>query len=141
MNELTEIDIVRYRDGTLTEAQNPIAVETTLTFVVNGHEIAALMCTPTRVEAFTYGFLFTSGIISCARDIESWHLDEILWQVDVTVRDFSGPSTLGKAVSTPGFGKGVIYPQKRTKKNAWCHFRIPHRGVCQIPDQGHGVAD
>lgn len=127
MNELTEIDIVRYRDGKLTEAQDPIAVEATLTFVVNGHEIAALMSTPTQVEAFTYGFLFTSGIISCARDIESWHLDETQWQVEVTVRDFSGPSKLGKAVSTPGFGKGVIYPQSRQKSP--CAISASHTGV------------
>ncbi len=127
MKEQITTPITRYRDGKLVREQNPVAVEITLTFVVNGHEIAALMCTPSHLKAFTYGFLFTSGIIRNARDIASWHLDEAQWVVDVTVPDFSGSRAPGRPVFTPGFGKGVMYlPEslKEASPGPACHAGV-----------------
>ena len=107
--ELTHTAITRYRNGQLGEEQSPVVVEAALTFVVNGHETATLLCTPTHLHAFTCGFLFTSGIIRCADDILDWRFNENRCRVDVSVRDFSKSADPGKKVFTSGFGKGVIY--------------------------------
>ncbi len=86
-----------------------MAVEVPLTFVVNGHEMATLMCTPSHLKAYTCGFLFTSGIIHAADDILEWDCDEKRWRVDVRVKHFTDPELLGQRVYTSGCGKGVMY--------------------------------
>lgn len=101
--------ITRYRDQKLTGEDTHVAAEIPLTFVVNGHETATLMCTPSHLKEFTYGFLFTSGMIQSADDILDWDCDEKKWRVDVRVKDFADPELLGKRVYTSGCGKGVMY--------------------------------
>jgi len=101
--------ITRYRDKKLTQEESVVAAEIPLTFVVNGHEIATLMCTPSHLKAFTCGFLFTSGMIQSTEDILDWDCDEKKWRVDVRVKNFTDPELLGQRVYTSGCGKGVMY--------------------------------
>lgn len=103
------IPITRYREGKLKSEESRVAVEIPLTFVVNGHEMATLMCTPSHLKAYTYGFLFTSGMIRSADDILDWDCDKKKWRVDVDVKDFTDPELLGQRVYTSGCGKGVMY--------------------------------
>ncbi len=107
--EMIPRSITRYRDMQLTAEETVVAAEIPLTFRVNGHEIATLMCTPSHLKAFTYGFLFTSGMIHSAQDVLGWDCDKKKWRVDVTVKDFTDPELLGKRVYTSGCGKGVMY--------------------------------
>ena len=107
--EMIPLCITRYRSADLKEEDGLVAAEIPLTFVVNGHEMATLMCTPSHIKDFTYGFLFTSGIIHAAEDILDWDCDEKKWRVDVEVKDFTDPELLGKRVYTSGCGKGVMY--------------------------------
>ena len=109
LEDLVTLPVTRYRAGALTPEKSPVAVETPLTFVVNGHEVATLMCTPSHLKAYTIGFLFTSGMIRSAQDILDWDLDRRKWRVDVTVKDFTDPELLGQRVYTSGCGKGVMY--------------------------------
>lgn len=109
INEYLTHPITRYRDGQLKPEESLITLEIPLTFVVNGHETATMMCTPSHLKAFTYGFLFTSGMVSAAGDILSWDIDEKKWRVDVAVKDFVDPELLGGRVYTSGCGKGVMY--------------------------------
>ncbi len=107
--ELVPQPVTRYRAGELTPEESVVAVEIPLTFVVNGHEVGTLLCTPSHLKAYTYGFLFTSGMIKSAGDIIDWDIDEKKWRVDVRVKDFLDPELLGQRVYTSGCGKGVMY--------------------------------
>lgn len=101
--------ITRYRDDTFLREQSLIALEIPLTFVVNGTEMGTMMCSPSHLKAFTYGFLFTSGVITSAGDILSWDIDTRKWRVDVTISKDFDPELLGQRVYTSGCGKGVMF--------------------------------
>ena len=105
----TPSPITRYKDEKFHREEGLIALEVPLTFVVNGTELGTMMCTPSHLKAFTFGFLFTSGVITSAKDILSWDVDPRKWRVAVTVsKDFS-PELLGQRVYTSGCGKGVMF--------------------------------
>ncbi len=78
--------ITRFKDNALSEENTHVAAEVPLTFEVNGREIVTLMCTPSHLKAFAYGFLVTSGFISSADDILSFSLDETRWRADIEVK-------------------------------------------------------
>ena len=107
--EMIPYTITRYKQGQMFEEETVVAVEIPLTFVVNDHEIATLMCSPSHLEAYTYGFLFTSGLIKEATDILAYACDEKKWRVDVRVKNFVDPQLLAQRVYTSGCGKGVMY--------------------------------
>jgi FdhD protein len=107
--EMIPYTITRYKKEQMFEEETVVAAETPLTFVVNDHEIATLMCTPSHLKAYTYGFLFTSGLITSAEDILAYDCDEKKWRADIRVKDFVDPELLGRRVYTAGCGKGVMY--------------------------------
>ncbi len=107
--EMIPYTITRYRKERMFKEETVVATEIPLTFVVNDHEIATLMCTPSKLKAYTYGFLFTSGFIKQAEDILSYECDEKKWRVDVRVKNFVDPELMGQRVYTSGCGKGVMY--------------------------------
>ncbi len=101
--------VTRYKDEKFHREDSIIALEVPLTFVVNGTELGTMMCTPSHLKAFTYGFLFTSGVITCAEDILAWDIDTRKWRADVTVSNDFNPEMLGQRVYTSGCGKGVMF--------------------------------
>lgn len=109
LTEMVPYTITRYRNDTLAAEDTHVAAEIPLTFNVNGREIATLMCTPSHLKAFAYGFLFTSGFIKSADDILSFTLDELKWRADIEVEKLIDPDLLGQRVYTSGCGKGVMY--------------------------------
>lgn len=109
IDTFTPRPVTRYRDGGLCQEESLVALEIPLTFVVNGREMATLMCTPSHLKAFTYGFLFTSGMVKDGQDILDWEIDTVKWRVDVEVKNPIDPELLGTRVYTSGCGKGVMY--------------------------------
>ena len=109
MGEMIPFTITRYRNNELFAEDARVAAEIPLTFHVNSREIATLMCTPSHLKAFAYGFLFTSGFIKSADDIASFSLDETRWRADIQVKELVDPDLLGQRVYTSGCGKGVMY--------------------------------
>ncbi len=109
LGEMIPYTITRYKREQMFAEETVVAVEIPLTFVVNGHEVATLMCTPSHLKAYAYGFLFTSGFIKEADDILAYECDEKRWRVDVRVKNFVDPELLGQRVYTSGCGKGVMY--------------------------------
>lgn len=107
--EMVPYTITRYKNEQLMEEHTHVAAEVPLTFLVNDREIATLMCTPSHLKAYAYGFLFTSGFVSSADDIQSFSLDEKKWRADIQVKGFMDPELLGQRVYTSGCGKGVMY--------------------------------
>lgn len=101
--------INRFRNGRLREEDTRVATEVPLTFVVNDREIATMMCTPSHLKAYAYGYLFTSGFIRSAGDITAFYLDEKKWRAEISVKNLVDPDLLGQRVYTSGCGKGVMY--------------------------------
>ena len=109
ITEMIPFTITRYRNNKLFAEDARVAAEIPLTFEVNGREIATLMCTPSHLKGFAYGFLFTSGFITSADDIISFSLDVTRWRADIEVKKLVDPDLLGQRVYTSGCGKGVMY--------------------------------
>jgi len=104
-----EHEIVRIKDGKAEALMQPIATEVPCTIVLNGKEAVTAMVTPTFLEEFAVGHLFTAGIVNSVSEVKSYRCDETKWRLDVeTVRDVD-LELLGKRVYTSGCGKGVMY--------------------------------
>jgi len=101
--------ITRFKKGKALDEEIKVAAEVPVTFIVNEHEIATMMCSPSHLKEYTYGFLFTSGLIKSRDDITEFDCDEIKWRIDVTTKKDIDPSMLEKRVYTSGCGKGVMY--------------------------------
>ncbi len=109
LGEMVPYTITRYRNHSLNGEETRVAAEVPLTFEVNGQEIATLMCTPSHLNAYAHGFLFTSGLIKSAGDILSIDLDRVKWRMRIRVNEPMDPDLLAKRVYTSGCGKGVMY--------------------------------
>jgi FdhD protein len=101
--------IIRHDKGRSFEEEVPVAAEIPCTFVVNDVEMATMMCTPSHLKEYTYGFLYTSGLIQSVADIIHYSCNDIKWRIDVTTNRLIDPEDLGKRVYTSGCGKGVMY--------------------------------
>ncbi len=101
--------INRHDKGSEFEEEVIVAAEVPCTFVVNDVEVATMMCTPSHLKEFTYGFLYTSGLIQSVDDITLYQCNDIKWRIDVKTDHFIDPADLGKRVYTSGCGKGVMY--------------------------------
>lgn len=104
-----DIDVVRYYQGHCERKSATVATEVPLTIMVNGEEFATLMCSPSDLRQFSYGFLFTAGVINSATDITGFSLDDTRWRAEVTTEGNLDTEMLGRRVYTSGCGRGVMY--------------------------------
>ncbi|MFQ5509714.1 MAG: formate dehydrogenase accessory sulfurtransferase FdhD [Leptospirillia bacterium] len=106
------VPVVRIRGGAVEKADDAVAVETVVTFFVNGTEVATLLCSPGHIEALAVGFLAGEGVLSQPDQIVSTDYDRGRGIVRVEVTDdvdlspFSGER---KGTFTSGCGKGQTY--------------------------------
>lgn len=101
--------VAHFKNSGLIRTETLVAAEVPLTFVVNGSEIATMVCTPTHLEEYIFGFLFTSGFIQAAGDIVDVDLDTRKWRAQIELKEAVDPELLGRRVYTSGCGKGVMY--------------------------------
>ncbi len=109
LDTLVGFDVMKFKQGTITEETVSVATEIPFTIVANGTEIATLMCTPSNLQELTVGFLFTSGFISGLKDIKSYRCDEQMWRADVKLEHDPDADLLEKRLYAAGCGRGVIY--------------------------------
>lgn len=76
MKVTTNRNIFKYKETSLIEQEDEIAVEYPLTIVLNGEEFATLVCSPSDLEDMAIGFLASEGVIRFPDEIKSIHLDE-----------------------------------------------------------------
>ena len=103
------LDVIKVKDGKREVVKQSVATEVPCTIVVNGNEVATMMCTPTYLKEFSTGFLYTSGMISSAREIKELYCDSKRWRLDIETTTTIDLSLLGKRLYTSGCGKGVMY--------------------------------
>lgn len=56
-------DLFAYKDGQRTSTRHPIVKEIPLTIVLNGKELATLVCSPYSLDLLAVGFLVSEGIL------------------------------------------------------------------------------
>ena len=103
-------DILKFSDGQLREEHDCAASEVPLTLVLDGKELATLLCSPDDLKELVYGFLFTSGLINATADVRTLTVDETKW---TAFADLAAPSaledTVFKRLYTSGCGRGAMY--------------------------------
>lgn len=67
--------VYRYRIGRFEPAEVAVVAERPLTVVVNGQELATLLCTPTELEALVLGFLRFEGFLEGPDEVEELEID------------------------------------------------------------------
>ena len=105
----TTFDVINLKKDRKEEIKLPVATEVPCTLAVNDTEVATVMCTPTHLKEFAVGYLYTSGMIKSAEDIEDFYCDTKKWRLDVKTTSEVDFELLGKRIYTSGCGKGVLY--------------------------------
>lgn len=68
--------IIRFYNESLHEIDDEIAVEFPMTIMVDGEELATMVCTPSQLEELIIGFLASEGLIRFTDEILSLSIDE-----------------------------------------------------------------
>jgi FdhD protein len=109
LGDSTEFEILKIKDGNAETLTQSVAAEVPCTIVVNGVEVVTAMVTPTHLEEFAVGHLFTAGIINSSSAVTGYRCDETKWRLDVETSREIDLELLGKRLYTSGCGKGVMY--------------------------------
>ena len=104
-----EFEVLKINDSGSQALWLSVATEVPCTIVVNGREAVTTMLTPTFLEEFAVGHLFSAGVVHGASEITSYRCDEAKWRLDVETARAVDWELLGKRVYTSGCGKGVMY--------------------------------
>ncbi|NWF99214.1 MAG: formate dehydrogenase accessory sulfurtransferase FdhD [Nitrospirae bacterium] len=111
MNSYIEKKILKYKDNSVIETIDYIAVEKKLQVVINGKEIVSFFCTPLQVRELVIGFLLTEGILKghfCAESLSINYGDEIT--VNITL---DGEIEERQMTITSGCVGGVTFSAKK----------------------------
>lgn len=90
-------DAFKYKDGSIHRFSDSIVTELPVTIMVNGEELATIVCSPTNIDELATGFLAAEGIIRSYGEIRSLKTDaergfvyiELTKQLDATMFDLS----------------------------------------------------
>jgi len=77
----------RFAHGEWTSASVHVPCEMELTVYVNQQALVTILCTPDKLDALAYGYLYAEGIISDIGDVASIRLSEEEALADVTLND------------------------------------------------------
>jgi FdhD protein len=102
-------EVVQIKNGNPTNTVASVPTEVPLTIVANDQEIATLSGSPDHLREFVYGFLFTSGFIQDAHDVQAFWCDEAKWRIEVKLNNPPDPDLLTKRLYTSGCGRGVMF--------------------------------
>jgi len=70
------VPCIKSDDGSMTASSHDVVIEVPLAVFVNGRHALTAMISPTMLEEFVTGFLYTEKIISKLEDIESLRMEE-----------------------------------------------------------------
>ena len=70
------ITCIKYDNGAMVPSSHDVVMEVPLAVFVNGRHALTAMVSPTMLEEFVTGFLYTERIIKKLEDIESLRIEE-----------------------------------------------------------------
>lgn len=109
--------IYRYDNGHFTASERPVVHEQPLTIVVNGTEMATLLCTPEKLDYLTVGFLAFEGFIDGPDDIAVLDVDSEYGVVEVVLpHPVVQPR---RRVITSGCGMGLTFTLRMPFETAY----------------------
>lgn len=111
MDPRNSIELSRYRNGELKEAEDVVITEYPLTIRLNDEELVTLLCTPSSLKELVVGFLLSESFID---DIEEITKLEIMEESGEAIVATSSRRPLrerlrGKRTITSGCGKGTSF--------------------------------
>src|SRR4030043_732960 len=89
-------EVVQIKKGNTTNTIASVPTEVPLTIVANDEEVATLSGSPDHLREFVYGFLFTSGFIQSAHDVQSFFCDGTKCRTEVKLHNPPEPDLLTK---------------------------------------------
>lgn len=69
------VPCVKEIDGVFSSSEHEVVIETHYALWVNGRQILSVMTSPSRLEDFVVGYLYTEGMIKHVDDIESFQIE------------------------------------------------------------------
>jgi len=103
---VTRYKTIKY-DGSFTEKESLIIKEIKHNIHVNGEFFASVMLIPEQQKEFTYGFLFTSGIVNSAEDVVNYRMCEN-YNIYVYLKDPRPVGNNSTWTITSGCGGGKV---------------------------------
>ena len=82
-----ERELTSYRDGARCTVRQPIVKELPLTIMLNGEELATLVCSPHSLELLAVGFLVSEGVITARDELKETSCREEQGIVWIKTRD------------------------------------------------------
>ncbi len=112
MKEMLEkLPVTRIESGQRQTGEDVVADEVPLTLVLNGDEIATLLCSPDEPDALALGYLLSEGIISRESEISSlqYHPDGGFVKVKVPPQFVTGEGFQGGRLVGSGCANAVPF--------------------------------
>lgn len=94
------VPCIKYDNGSMVPSSHEVVMEVPLVVFVNGRHALTAMVSPTMLEEFVTGFLYTERIIRKLEDIESLHIEESRERNRDNNEKINGASTLSASVLT-----------------------------------------
>lgn len=102
--------VTKIKAGNRETIEDPVVEEVPFTLIVDGKELATLLCMPADLEDLAAGFLFTSGLAGKKEDIRRIIIDYQRWIGYVELSsDTIAKEMIFKRVYTSGCGRGTLF--------------------------------
>jgi FdhD protein len=117
---LDKVPILRVTKENRKQMEDTVVTEFHLTMVLNKRELVTLLCSPTKLDFLTIGFLSSEGLINSKDVIKDIVLDPDRGVINVTTKEPVKPAEdiLSRRIIASSGGKGTsssaaIHPQSR----------------------------
>jgi len=119
--EIERLPILRVGEQGRSEVEDTVVRELPLTIILNERELVTLLCSPTKLEYLTAGYLWSEGLIERKDEIREMKLDREKGVVRVeTARAMNVPF---KPLLASGGGRGIA-PLSARKVSAGLQIKI-----------------
>jgi FdhD protein len=104
MRTFEEIPVTRISEGKAEKRIDTVVSEVPLTLIVNGQEIATIICTPQFQRELAAGFLFSERHVTTTADIVTLDVDEGSGVARIETKAAAGkdPTPVANRIVTPG---------------------------------------
>ena len=106
-----EVELTQVRSDEESRTKSRIVREVPLTILVNGTELATLLCTPDKLEYLAVGFLLSEGLITRDTKIKGTTLNEKGWYIKMEIAndDLLEKGITSKRVIGTGCAGGISF--------------------------------